>query len=503
MSASAQPSWKPPGADRQPSGWSPPDSDRAQPAQPGVLESALSTAGGIVKGTATLGWHTLQSLLGDDEPLRKDAEEAVKSQADQWAKAKEALNRGDRVEAVGHGMAALLPFVGPGAAHVGETAGGELRYDAQGHPIGVIRDPNVRGAIGEGAVLVGSTLAPEVIRKTAASPTVGRVVEATGAGVRAAAPDVATGTAKVGVGVGAHYLPIPAEVKYGVGIPTVGAGARQIGRGLKTGVEAARASFAETAPQQAAAATPVVAPPLQLGPGPTITPAPADTSFVRSVPGMYPTGPNPLRALPPAPARVLEMPPPGAAPSGIEVTPELLDDVARGQIGKPFRKLNAQDQAAVVELARRIKESETPRPAAAAPTDTSSVRAIPAQYPDIVPPHLRANAPAETAAVSLRDLMRESGTLPPETPAAAPEAPAGEAGNPFEAYARIAKAQRLAKAANESGLTAQDAHDMITDDANRNAFAQAMHEDSVSPQTMALIEGELRKLQPAKRRTGR
>jgi hypothetical protein len=197
------------------------------------------------------------------------------------------------------------------------------------------------------------------------------------------------------------------------------------------------------------------------------------------------------------------MPPPGAAPSGIEVTPELLDDVARGQIGKPFRKLNAQDQAAVVELARRIKESETPRPAAAAPTDTSSVRAIPAQYPDIVPPHLRANAPAETAAVSLRDLMRESGTLPPETPAAAPEAPAGEAGNPFEAYARIAKAQRLAKAANESGLTAQDAHDMITDDANRNAFAQAMHEDSVSPQTMALIEGELRKLQPAKRRTGR
>jgi hypothetical protein len=136
-----------------------------------------------------------------------------------------------------------------------------------------------------------------------------------------------------------------------------------------------------------------------------------------------------------------------------------------------------------------------------APPDTSFVQSVPAQYPDIIPPHLRANAPAANAAISLRDLMRESGTLPPETPPPiTPEAPAVEPSNPFEAYARIAKAERLAKAANESGLTAKDAHDMITDEEARNTFAQGMREESVSPQTMALIEEQLRKLQPPKAR---
>ena len=41
---------------------------------------------------------------------------------------------------------------------------------------------------------------------------------------------------------------------------------------------------------------------------------------------------------------------------------------------------------------------------------------------------------------------------------------------------------------------------MITDEAARNTFAQGMREESVSPQTMALIEEQLRKLQPPKAR---
>jgi hypothetical protein len=233
------------------------------------------------------------------------------------------------------------------------------------------------------------------------------------------------------------------------------AAAKELGQGAITGARTALADAA--AAREAAAASAGDIPPavtalspdyfnrLQLPPGPTITPAPPDTSFVRSVPAMYPTGPSPARALPP---------------------------------GRPVI----------------VPE---------APPDTSFVRSMPAQYPDVVPSALRINAPAETAAMSLRDLMRESGTLPPQPPPAAAEAPAAEAPNPFEAYGRIAKAGRLAKAAAESGITAEDAHAMITDEANRNLFAKAMHEDSVSPQTMALIENELKKLEPPKRSRGR
>ena len=41
---------------------------------------------------------------------------------------------------------------------------------------------------------------------------------------------------------------------------------------------------------------------------PILTPPPTDTSFVHGVPAMYPTGPNPARALPPATTRISPMP---------------------------------------------------------------------------------------------------------------------------------------------------------------------------------------------------
>ena len=107
-----------------------------------------------------------------------------------------------------------------------------------------------------------------------------RTAAAAKAGVTAAAPDVAKGAAKVGLAYGASYLPIPAEIKYGVGIPTAGSGAKQIFSGLKTGVNAARTSLAETAAPEAAAAPEAGAASAAAAPATAPVGAPTDDALI-------------------------------------------------------------------------------------------------------------------------------------------------------------------------------------------------------------------------------
>ena len=360
-------------------------------------------------------------------------------------KAQDAMKRGDYTEAARHAINYLIPLVGPS-------------LDARGNQA---QSGDVSGALGGTLSTATQIFGPSALEAAApaiaaapgrAAAAVHTAADVTKAAVKASIPDVAVGGAKTAAGaVLAKAGPLGEIGDVIAGVPLIKSGLKQVGQGVRAGYSAGKAAF--TPPEPPLGGMGILSPDyfdrLRLPPGSAITPAPPappDPSFVRSVPAMYPTGPNPLRALP--------------APPDV-ITP-------------------------------------------AAPPDTSLVRSVPAQYPDVVPPALRGNAPAADAAMSLRDLMRESGTAPPEAaPPPAAEAPSAEAANPFEAYARIAKAQRLAKAANESGLSALDAHDMITDEAARNTFARATHEESVSSQTMALIEDELRKLQPPKPRAAR
>jgi hypothetical protein len=101
--------------------------------------------------------------------------------------------------------------------------------------------------------------------------TAGRAAEATRAGARAAAPDVGMGVVKAGVGYlageAAGMVPGGGFVKHILDIPTAYIGARQIGRGLKKGAGAFRASMAETAPPETTAAEPAAT-----GPGPAGAP---------------------------------------------------------------------------------------------------------------------------------------------------------------------------------------------------------------------------------------
>jgi hypothetical protein len=100
-------------------------------------------------------------------------------------------------------------------------------------------------------------------------PGLDTAIKAGSAGGRAAAPDVAKGTGNALLAYGLSYLPIPEGMKAGLGFTTAAQGARQIGRGVRKGYQAARASMAETAPAEAAPVgeRPAAAPPEPQPPG--------------------------------------------------------------------------------------------------------------------------------------------------------------------------------------------------------------------------------------------
>ena len=177
-----------------------------------------------------------------------------------------AFGRGDINSAADH-LWFSIPFLGAAGQQMKEYLDRGDVTGALAHAAGSL------APIAHEPVMSAVEALPGTVR--ALPETVSRTAEATRAGLRAAAPDVTQGTVKVGVATGASYLPIPGPVKYGFGIPTAAAGAKQIVGGLKAGVEAARASFAETAPAAATEAGAGFAVPKE----PPIT-APTDEALV-------------------------------------------------------------------------------------------------------------------------------------------------------------------------------------------------------------------------------
>ncbi|MES2136615.1 MAG: hypothetical protein V4502_06095 [Pseudomonadota bacterium] len=240
----------------------------------------------------------------------------------------DSFKKGEYSEGVRHALSYFLngiPGIGAALDQAGNKAG-------TGDYKGAIADtaalatqiaeakfgPKVLDAATEPGALAGPATAIADAAKTAA--------RATGAGVKAAAPQVASGAAKVGGGAAVAAIPLPSWVKGGAEFELGRQGMRDIGRGLKTGYNAAKEAFeaakaAREAPAPAAAAPEVIPPARQLGPGAILTPPPADTSGI--IPGWKPTiiengeprtaaGPQPEQA----PAEV-----PAAAPAGAAAAP--------------------------------------------------------------------------------------------------------------------------------------------------------------------------------------
>ena len=370
--------------------------DQAVAYAKGAWDNLKQTGQGMVDLATTNPATTLKKIGQAQDTLRVKAETSFKS--------------GDYVSGARHLMDYLLPLIGPGIDAMGDEA-------ASGQPGALAH--SLGGATSLGLQLAG----PGALNANAGA--VANTVDATvkgakavGTGIKVAAPDVAGGLAKVAAGEVLGKIPgmeWPARLGFGI------KGVRQIGKGLDQGVTAARDYYAgETEPgapppspgpvttapvstplppqPEAAAPSPAPAPgtpvPINRPLATTGTPSgalpgePPEVTAMRARMngnGSAPTAPPPAPSTQnPAPYVAPDVPgalpgePPAvtamrqrlngngngsAAPAPPDPQAQLLDDIAKGQLGPKasFAKLSADQQ----DVVRRIAASMDPTPKAA------------------------------------------------------------------------------------------------------------------------------------------
>lgn len=387
---------------------------------------------GVVKSMA----DALQQLGSGHNPLKGTAEANAKL----LDKAKQSFHEGDYTGAAAH----FLNYLVPGGAAM-EDAGEDFQKGDYAH--------GLAKTAGIASTAVAGAKAPQILETAGnvadAAPNVAQAVKA---GAQAAAPDVVKGLGKVATGEALAKLPgmeYPARIA--VGYP----GARQVGRGITTGMDAAREAFYRARGEQPPEVT-------AQAPQAAATPAPA----------------------PPAPEAV-------AGPDAA-----LLDDLSQSLAKKPFAKLNAQQQETVRGIAAR--GSTKASPSNVVPIRPPAAEAVPGAT---------ANPPQSTAPVSgpqldpaviqqnLADLMRD-----PESVAhpkvqewvrqkASNEAPAkavadgmyasGDqnpkvAGAVYEAAGRSAKASSLAQMLYDEGLDSGSVGKWSAEQFNKQAANRGM-----------------------------
>lgn len=137
-----------------------------------------TTVGGLKQGAkmaVDLAQSGAAAVTGGFRPPSEETRDALKGIAqghvDQAKKAKGSWSKpglGNKVEAVGHGMAAALPLLGPAAAHAGERIGGEkAQYDKFGNVVKPQQLPDVAGGLGEAAGLIVASSPENVIKPVA------------------------------------------------------------------------------------------------------------------------------------------------------------------------------------------------------------------------------------------------------------------------------------------------------------------------------------------------
>ena len=162
-------------------------------------------------------------------PGARLGEDALNAHAEEFKKVGQYAKAGRYSEAAGHALAGVTPFVGPMAADIAETAMGEAPAPPN-EQVGAPRKPNLAGAVGKSLAAVTMAKVPE------SGPAATAALRA----IRASGKDVAAGAAKLGTGAAVGMLPLPKEVKFGMGWELGKKGVEQIGQGVKKGFDAAR-----------------------------------------------------------------------------------------------------------------------------------------------------------------------------------------------------------------------------------------------------------------------
>ena len=291
-----------------------------------------NTGQGMVNAVA----HPLDTIKGIGT-----AQDAVR------LKAQDAMKRGDYVEAARHALSYAVPVAGPAIDARGDQA----------------QSGDVSGALG-GATSIGLQLAAPggmEAHAPALVEGVGKAATATRGAAVAGAKAAVSHKTMIGAGT-AEYLATHVGVPPGVAGGAV-AGSRILRAAIKGGKAALADRLAAAVEKyNAQPAAPEAPPQFQprglLSSGPHVTPAPADTSFVRSVPAEYPTveapasapaAPSPQAAAPvPTPrtmaqneaAMMQKSPaPPDTQPSQFTSTGERKSSALRGEEIKAMHRI--------------------------------------------------------------------------------------------------------------------------------------------------------------------
>ena len=290
-------------------------------------------------------------------------EEFYKNATPMVDKAREAFKTGDVLSGLAHMAGILVPEV-PAALEefkANNPSGGF------GHAALAVA-PFAAGPVAEAAgpaLDVAAETAKGAVRGATETIPINRY------GMKVNVPAPIAGAAAGGVVGGLSHIPMGGEIGAAVGAatPIVRGGIR----GFRAAVEAAR-------PQ--APIGPRAVPIWQdsTAPTPSEPPQMAPAQPVALPSGRIPGQPVPLPSAATTPVETPATPVAPAVPT--------LDDIAQGQMKKPFAKLKAADQATVLQIQNGIKNSmEEPAPAAAVPAPAAAVPAPAAAVP----------APAATA----------------------------------------------------------------------------------------------------------
>jgi len=104
----------------------------------------------LVKGVGSLAIQAPTHQIDPNSAGGQMLQGIIQSHEDQFQKAKTALQQGNHVEAFGHSLAAILPLLGPAAAHIGETlTGTDPVFDKYGNVVTPGKAPDVAAGLGQ------------------------------------------------------------------------------------------------------------------------------------------------------------------------------------------------------------------------------------------------------------------------------------------------------------------------------------------------------------------
>ncbi len=477
--------------------WSKYGGPSAPKEEPGYLSQVgtglWNAAKGMVSIASEAGGAAVDPM-GAIEHLKALKKMVLDPQVDQAIQAHDKWKAGDRSEAVGHAMAAVLPGVGPAAANIGDKLG----------------SGDIKGAAADATVLGATMAAPHIAGPVArmATDTAGRAASAVGSGM--------------GAVIDAAKSPLARDV-LGVVSPRAAHAANVLNRGMSLAEKIKAAAAARNAPgpptvdlpqgfsvAQGTTGSPAAARPA-MGP----QPAPIVPAASGALPGQF--APEPP-ALPPGfgvGGGTTSGPLPAAAPA----TPGYIPPVS-GQMPRPPLASMTRQQIGQMTRAQIIEASQVPAQAPAAPM--APAPAVPAQAEPVAAPATTATAlPAEAMpAADLQPLVapppelsmaQSEAAMARKTPA--PTEAAGRSGfNPdgtpkspqMRAAERINtntgnKAQRWADALSGEGFTVEDVGNMTTADLEKVAAGLKAKgvlgpKESIPKTSLGLIKDKLRQM---------